>query len=69
MRLFLTAYLIAGLNKPMFKDLVSNPFCLKNAVNMFERTEIVESFYEGVVELSYKKKPGKIPTVLVTAVI
>ena len=29
--------------------------------------EIAESIYEGVVEPSYKKLPGQMPTVLVTA--
>ena len=35
---------------------------------MFELIETEESIYEGVVEPSYKKLLGKIPTVLVTAV-
>ena len=37
------------------------------AVNMFERMEISEYIYEGVVEPSYKNPPGQIPTVLVIA--
>ena len=37
------------------------------AVNMFERIEIAESIYKGVVEHSYKKLPGNMPTMLVTA--
>ena len=39
----------------------------KSTVNMFERMEISESIYEGVVEPSYKNQLGKIPPVLVTA--
>ena len=31
---------------------------------MFERMEIAESIYEGVVSPSYKKIPGQTPTVL-----
>ena len=37
------------------------------SVNIFERTEIAESIYEGVVEPYYKSLLGKMPTVLVTA--
>ena len=33
---------------------------------MFERMEISESIYKGIVENSYKNLPGKTPTVLVT---
>ena len=36
-------------------------------VNMFDRMEIAESIYEGVVEPSYKKLLGQMPTVLVIA--
>ena len=46
-------------------------FCillLKNAINMFERMDIADSIYEGVVEPSYKKLLGKMPTVLFTSV-
>ena len=39
----------------------------KKAINMFESIYISESFYEGVVEPSYKKPTRKTPTVLVTA--
>ena len=39
----------------------------KKSVNMFERMEITESIYEGVVEPSYENLPGKTPTVLVTS--
>ena len=39
---------------------------LKKAVNIFERMEISESIYEGVVEPSYKIIPGQTITVLVT---
>ena len=39
----------------------------KKAVNMFERIEIAESVYEGVLEPSYKNLPGQTPIVLVTA--
>ena len=38
----------------------------KKAINMFDHIEIAESIYEDVVEPSYKKPPGKIPTMLVT---
>ena len=34
---------------------------------MFERMEMSESIYEGVVEPSYKKILGNMPTVLVSA--
>ena len=34
---------------------------------MFERMEISESIYGGVVEPSYKKLPEKTPTLLFTA--
>ena len=34
---------------------------------MFERMEISESIYEGLVQPSYKKLPIKMPTVLVTS--
>ena len=34
---------------------------------MFERMEISEYIYEGVVEPSYKNQLGKIPPILVTA--
>ena len=34
---------------------------------MFERMEIAESIYEGVVEPSYKKIIGEMPTVLASA--
>ena len=37
---------------------------LKNSINMFERMEISESIYEGVVTHSYKKLLGQKPTVL-----
>ena len=37
----------------------------KTSVNVFDRMEIAESIYEGVVEPSYKKLLGKMPTVLV----
>ena len=40
----------------------------KKSVNMFECIEITESFYEGVVEPSYKNLTRQKPTVLVTAV-
>ena len=36
------------------------------AVNMFEKMEISDSIYKGVVEPSYKNVPGHMPTVLVT---
>ena len=35
---------------------------------MFERMDIADSIYEGVVEPSYKKILGKMPTVLFTSV-
>ena len=35
----------------------SESITFRKAVNMFERMEITESIYEGVVELSYKKPP------------
>ena len=38
----------------------------KKAVNMFEHMDITEYIYEGVVEPSYNKILGKIPTVMVT---
>ena len=41
---------------------------IKKAVNMFERMEIAEFIYEGVVEPSYKNLPGQTPTVLFKAV-
>ena len=41
----------------------------KKAVNMFERIEIAESIYGGVVEYSYKNLPKHMPTMMVTAVI
>ena len=34
---------------------------------MFERMEIAESIYEGVVEPYYKNLAGETPTVMVTA--
>ena len=39
----------------------------KNTTNMFERMEILESIYKGVVEIYFKNLPGKMPTVLVTS--
>ena len=39
----------------------------KAALNIFERMEIAESIYEGVVEPSYKNILGHMPTVLVPA--
>ena len=36
----------------------------EKAVNMFEHMEIAESIYQGVVTPSYKKLPGKNPTIL-----
>ena len=39
----------------------------KAAVNMFECIEISESIYEVVVETSYKKILGQIPTVMLKA--
>ena len=41
----------------------------KKSVNMFEKMDIAESIYEGVVEPSYKNLLGQTPTVLVTSVI
>ena len=41
-----------------------NYIYFKNAVNMFERMEIAESIYEGVVTTSYKKLLGQNLTVL-----
>ena len=40
---------------------------LKQSVNLFERMDIAESMFKGVVEPSYKKILGQIPTVLVIA--
>ena len=40
----------------------------KNAVNMFERMDIEESIYEGLVEPSYKNLLWKIPTLSIKAV-
>ena len=31
---------------------------------MFERIEIADSIYEGVVEPSYKNLPGKVPIIM-----
>ena len=39
----------------MYKALIVSILPKKKAVNMFERMEIVESIFEGVVETSYKK--------------
>ena len=39
----------------------------KKSVNMFERMEIAESIYEGVVEPSFKNLPGQTPTLLITS--
>ena len=39
----------------------------KKSVNIFERMEIADSIYKGVVEPSYKKLLVKMPYVLVTA--
>ena len=39
----------------------------KKAVNMFDQTDIAESIYEGVVEISYKILLGQIPITLVTS--
>ena len=39
----------------------------KKDVHIFERTEIDEYIYKGVVEPSYKKIPRQIPTLLVLA--
>ena len=40
---------------------------LKQSVNVFGRMDIAEYIYKGVVEPSYKKILGQIPTVLVIA--
>ena len=40
---------------------------LKKDVNTFERMEISESIYKGVVEPSYKNLPGNMPTMLVAS--
>ena len=39
----------------------------KKSVNIFERMEIADSIYKGVVEPSYKKLLVKMPYVLFTA--
>ena len=39
----------------MCRYLVVNPLLLKASVNIFERMEIAEYIYEGVLEPSYKK--------------
>ena len=46
-------------------------FCIlliKHAINMFERMDIADSIYEGVVEPSNKKLLENMPTVLFTSV-
>ena len=43
-------------------------YYLKKAVNIFERMDIAESIYKGVVEPSYKNLLGKMPTRLVTEI-
>ena len=51
----------------MCRVLILNILLLKST-NIFERMEIAEYIYEGVVEPSYKNLLGKMPSVLVTAV-
>ena len=47
----------------MFRAFIANLFRL-TSVNMFDRMDIVENIYEGVVSLSYKKLLGHNPIVL-----
>ena len=54
MKFCLTACQTSVAAKNMFKGLIVNPLLIKS-INMFERMEILEYIYEGVVELSYKK--------------
>ena len=39
---------------------------LKKSVNMFERTEIAKSIYQGVVKPYHKNILGQTPTVLIS---
>ena len=48
----------------MFRALIASLFRLKKPINMFERMEITESIYEGVVTPSYKKLLGQKTTIL-----
>ena len=48
----------------MFRFFYCESISFKNDINMFERMEISESIYEGMVSPSYKKILGQTPNVL-----
>ena len=66
----LNEILLNGIPNSWYKQVYVQGFdfesiSLKKAVNMFERMEIAESIYKGVVEPSYFKNiPGHIPKVI-----